>query len=67
MRFALLAVVVPIAIVANALRVAASGLLPALDTGTPHTVAGCLVFVLCVAVLVPMRGLFHTLYARYHA
>jgi exosortase len=67
MRFALLAVVVPIAILANALRVAVSGLLPALDSGTPHMVAGSLVFVLCVAMLVLMRGLFHTVYARYHA
>ena len=67
MRFALLAVVVPIAIVANALRVAASGLLPTLDAGTPHTVAGFLVFVLCVAMLVLMRGVFHAVWARYHA
>jgi exosortase len=66
MRFALLAVVVPIAIIANALRVAASGLVPALDAGTPHTVAGCLVFVLCLAALVLMRRWFHTVYARYH-
>jgi exosortase len=67
MRFALLAVVAPIAIFANALRVAASGLVPALDAGTPHAVAGYLVFVLCVAILILMRGLFHAVYARYHA
>jgi exosortase len=66
MRFALLAVVVPIAILANALRVAVSALVPALDAGTPHTVAGCLVFVLCLATLVLMRRLFHTVYARCH-
>jgi exosortase/archaeosortase family protein len=52
MRFALLAVVVPIAIVANAPRVATSALVPALDAGTPHAVAGCLVFALCLATLV---------------
>jgi hypothetical protein len=67
MRFALLAVVAPIAIFANALRVAASGLVPALDAGTPHAVAGYLVFVLCVVILILMRGLFHTVYTRYHA
>ena len=67
MRFALLAVVAPIAIFANALRVAASGLVPALDSGTPHAVAGYLVFVVCVAILILMRGLFHTVYTRYHA
>ena len=55
------------AIVANALRVAASGLVPALDAGMPHTVAGCLVFVLCLATLVLMRRLFHVVSARYHA
>jgi exosortase/archaeosortase family protein len=67
MRVALLAVVAPIAIFANALRVAVSGLVPALDAGTPHAVAGYLVFVLCVAILILMRGLFHTVYTRYHA
>jgi exosortase len=67
MRFALLAVVVPIAIIANALRVAMSGLLPALDAGVPHTVAGCLMFVLCLATLVVMRRLFHTVQVRYDA
>jgi exosortase len=66
MRFALLAAVVPVALVANALRVAVSGLVPALDAGTPHAIAGCLVFVLCLAALVLMRRLFHTVYARYH-
>jgi|ERR1017187_7814294 exosortase len=67
MRFALLAVVAPIAIFANALRVAVSGLVPALDVGAPHAVADYLVFVLGVAILILMRGLFHTIYARYHA
>ncbi len=67
MRFALLAVVVPIAIIANALRVAVSGLVPALDAGTPHAIAGGLVFVLCLVTLVLMRRLFRTVYARYHA
>lgn len=67
MRFALLAMVVPIAMVANALRVAASGLLPVLDGGTPHSIAGFLVFVLCVATLVLMRGVFHAVWARFHA
>ena len=67
MRLALLAVVAPIAIFANALRVAASGLLPALDSGTPHAVAGYIVFALCVAMLILMRGLFHTVFTRYHA
>ena len=67
MRFALLAAAVPVAIMANAVRVAAIGLLPALDTGTPHMVSGWLVFVLCLATLALARRFFNVVYARYHA
>ena len=67
MRFALLLVVAPIAIFANALRVAVSGLVPALDSGAPHAAAGAAVFVVSVALLVAIRHLFHTIYSRYHA
>ena len=66
MRFALLAAAVPVAILANAMRVAASAAIPALDAGTPHASTGWLVFVLCVAVLITVRGLLNTAYARYH-
>jgi exosortase len=67
MRVALLAAAVPIAIVANALRVAAAGWLPSLDSGTPHAISGWLVFVLCLATLAVVRGLFNKVYAHYQS
>ena len=48
MRWVLLFASVPIAIVANALRVAVSAAVPALDSGTPHEAAGA------AAIFVPL-------------
>jgi exosortase len=67
MRTALLVAAVPIAIVANALRVAAAGWAPSLAAGTPHAVSGWILFVLCLAGLVVMRQLFNRVYARYQS
>ncbi|MGA3242274.1 MAG: exosortase [Bryobacteraceae bacterium] len=67
MRVALLAAAVPVAILANAIRVAASASVPALDAGALHAFAGCLVFVLCMAMLAVVRQLLNAAYARYHA
>jgi exosortase len=67
MRVALLAAAVPVAIVANAMRVAASASVPALDAGALHTFCGGLVFVLCLAMLVLVRHLLNAAYAHYHA
>jgi exosortase len=67
MRIALPAAAVPVAIFANALRVAASASVPALDAGAPHAFAGCLVFVLCMAMLAVVRHFLNAAYARYHA
>jgi exosortase len=67
MRIALLTASVPVAILANALRVAAAGLLPVLDAGTPHAMAGLFVFVLCLAMLVLTRRLLNAAYRHYHA
>lgn len=67
MRMALLAAAVPIAMVANALRVAAAGWLPSLAAGTPHAVSGWFLFVLCLAALVLARRLFNSVYARYQS
>jgi exosortase len=50
-RMAMLAAAIPTAIVANALRVAFSGLSPALTSGTPHALLGTFIFVLCLALL----------------
>jgi exosortase len=67
MRAALLAAVVPLAILANALRVAASAYVPALDSGTPHAVSGWLIFVFCLAILASLRLFINSVYGRYHA
>src|SRR4029077_14637003 len=67
MRMALLAAAVPIAILANALRVAAAGWLPLLAASTPHAISGWLLFVLCLATLVVVRRLFNKVYAHYQS
>jgi exosortase len=67
MRRALLLSVVPIAIVANALRVAASAWIPKLDSGTPHTIAGICVYVACLAALALPRTCFAKIWERRHA
>lgn len=67
MRVALLAAALPIAIIANALRVAASGWLPSLATGTPHAISGAFLFVLCLATIALTRRLFNKVYASYQS
>lgn len=67
MRLALLASAIPVAILANAVRVAASASIPALDSGVPHALAGGLVFVLCLVMLVLVRRVVNATYTRYHA
>jgi exosortase len=66
MRWALLIAAVPIAIVANAIRVAVSAAVPALDSGTPHEVAGWGVFVLCLALIFLVHRLFNSVYTWSH-
>jgi len=56
MRVALLAAAVPVAILGNAVRVAASGARPALSAGTLHTVSGWVVFALCMGLLMAVRS-----------
>jgi len=67
MRMALLAAAVPIAIIANALRVAAAGWLPSLEAGFPHAVSGWFIFVLSLATLVLLRQLFNKVYVHYQS
>ena len=67
MRVAVLAATVPLAIVSNAFRVAASAWQPSLDSGTPHQVLGWVIFTLTLGMLLPLRGLFNSLYGRYRA
>jgi len=58
MRVTMLAAAIPTAIVANALRVAFSGLSPALRSGAPHQLLGTLIFLLCLGLL---AGIYHVL------
>ena len=50
-RVAMLAAAAPTAIAANALRVAFSGLSPALESGAAHMLLGTCIFVLCLGLL----------------
>jgi exosortase/archaeosortase family protein len=67
MRIALLAAAVPIAILANAVRVAAAAWFPSLAAGTPHAISGWFLFVVCLATLVLVRRLFNRIYARFQS
>ncbi len=67
MRVALPAAAVPVAIIANALRVAAAASVPALAAGSAHALAGWLIFVLCLPALMIFRRLFHSVYRRLYA
>lgn len=68
MRWALLGATVPIAIAANAIRVAITGLLTQVDTmlaqGIFHEIEGYLVFVIALAALVLVHKLFSFIAAR---
>jgi exosortase len=61
-RLALLAAAIPIAIVANGVRVAAAGWSPSLDAGLPHEVSGWVIFVLSLATLILVRQGFNKVY-----
>jgi exosortase len=67
MRLALLVAAIPVAILANGVRVAAAGWLPALEAGTPHLIAGWFIFVLCLATLLLVRQAFNKVYVYYRS
>jgi exosortase len=67
MRAALLISVAPIAILANAVRVAASAWIPTLDSGTPHTLAGVGLFLACLAAIALARACFAKVWESRHA
>src|SRR5579864_3091859 len=67
MRSALLVAAVPVAILANGVRVAIAGWLPSLESGVPHAVAGWFIFVLCLATLMLLRQMVNEVYARYRS
>ena len=66
MRWVLLLAAVPIAILANAIRIAMAAAIPALDSGTPHEVAGWGVFVLCLILIFLVHRTFNSLYTWSH-
>lgn len=66
MRWVLLVAAVPIAILANSIRVAVSAAVPALDSGAPHEAAGMAVFGLCLLLIFAVRKLFDSLLSWSH-
>ncbi|MGA3190033.1 MAG: exosortase/archaeosortase family protein [Bryobacteraceae bacterium] len=66
MRWVLLFAAVPIAIVANAVRVAVAAAVPALDAGTPHEAAGAAVFLLCLILVFFVHRMLNSLYIWHH-
>jgi exosortase len=67
MRLALLVAAVPVAILANALRVAAGASVRSLDAAAPHAFFGWLVFVVSLVMIIIVRRLLNVAYVRYHA
>jgi exosortase len=57
-RFVMASAAVPIAIIANAIRVAFSGLSPVLTSGSIHALLGTVIFLLCLGLL---AGIYHLL------
>jgi exosortase len=64
MPAALVAAAIPVAIIANAVRVASAASWPALVEGTPHAIAGWLIFMFCIPALAGFRYLVNSVYAR---
>jgi exosortase len=67
MRVALAFAAGPVAILANGIRVAAAAPIPALATGPMHSLAGWLIFLLCLITLALVHRLIQAVYARYAA
>ncbi|MEQ1947509.1 MAG: exosortase/archaeosortase family protein [Bryobacteraceae bacterium] len=61
MRLVLLVWAVPVAIVANAVRVAFSAYSPKLADGTWHALLGLAIFLLCLATFIPVRTVWNRL------
>jgi len=67
MRVVLFIAAVPLAIIANGLRVAAIAPVPALLTEPLHALTGWVLFLLCLAALMFVRRAVVAAYGRYHA
>ena len=70
MRWALLVVSIPVAIGANAFRIAATAWLmiinPAYAEGLYHALTGIVIFAACLAVLLAINWIFNRVYTRHH-
>ena len=64
MRAVLLLAAIPVAMLANAVRVAASAYVPALSEGAFHTAAGWLLFAACMAAIYLIHVAFTRLQGR---
>ena len=67
MRVALLLAAIPVAILANAFRVAVSAYVPALSEGAFHTLAGWLIFIFCMVAIFLIHRLLARLWSGRHA
>ncbi len=67
MRAALFLAAIPLAVIANGIRVAAVAPIPALLTGPLHALTGWIIFLVCLAGLEFTRRLIAAAYGRYHA
>jgi exosortase len=63
-RSAMIAAAVPVAILANGLRVAFSGVSRVLTSGTPHELLGTIIFLLSLGLLAGIYGLLRQLIYR---
>jgi exosortase len=64
LRTVLVAAVVPLAVLANAIRVAAIAASPALESGWPHTLSGLLLYLACLGILAILRAFAKGIYDR---
>jgi exosortase len=67
MRLALAACAVPVAVLANGLRVAAAGAVPAFAVGTPHEIAGIAIFMLSLGTILVLHRMINGAYRLYYA
>ncbi len=65
-RLVMTTAAIPIAIIANAIRVACSGLSPALNSGTLHAVLGVFIFVLSLVLLGGIYRLLTSIHPRHY-
>jgi exosortase len=66
-RTVLMLSTIPVAITANALRVAAAACIPALDSGTPHEIAGVIFFLISLVAVLMAHWTIKLIYERFRS